>query len=144
MTDEEVAKMLAEVAEEAEREDEEEAKGLKQFTYVRPKPPKDPSQVYSIRIPVSRLAELQLLAGRRAQQPTALMREFVLDRLDAEHEAPVLTLRLAPPVYEQVTAAAESAGLSIDEFVTQAVVLLAGKCGPVTGAEKPAKRRRRT
>lgn len=143
MTDPDIAKMLAEEAERAEREDEEEEKSGR-FKYFRPAPPKDPSQIYSVRIPVSRLEELRLLAESRGDQPTALMREFVLDRLDAEHEAPVLTLRLAPPVYEQVTAAAESAGLSIDEFVTQAVVLLAGKCGPVTGAEKPAKRRRRT
>lgn len=143
MADEDIAKMLAEVTEAAEREDEEEAAGLRRFRYVRPKPAKDPSQVYSVRIPVNRLEELRSLAERRGDQPTALLREFVLERLDEEREAPVLTVRLAAPIFEQVRSAAVSLGLTIDEFVTQAVVLLAGKCGLPTEAEKPAKRRRR-
>jgi chemotaxis protein histidine kinase CheA len=44
----------------------------------------DASQVYSIRIPVNRLEQLRQLAAERAVAPTALMRQFVLERLDRE------------------------------------------------------------
>ncbi len=50
---------------------------------VRPRPAKQPSQVYSIRLPVDRLAELRRYADRRGMAPTALIREWVLQRLDA-------------------------------------------------------------
>lgn len=50
--------------------------------------PGDPSQVYSVRIPVDRLEQLRRLAEERGVRPTALLRQFVLDRLDAE-TAPV-------------------------------------------------------
>lgn len=42
------------------------------------------SQVYSVRIPVDRLAQLRRLADARGVAPTALLRQFVLERLDAE------------------------------------------------------------
>ena len=42
------------------------------------------SQVYSVRIPVERLEQLRTLAEQRGVRPTALLREFVLERLDAE------------------------------------------------------------
>ena len=42
----------------------------------------DPSQVYPVRIPVSRLRQLCLVADRRGVPPTALIREWVLERLD--------------------------------------------------------------
>ncbi|HWL37458.1 MAG TPA: hypothetical protein VNQ77_14835 [Frankiaceae bacterium] len=42
------------------------------------------SQVYSIRIPVDRLEDLRALAAARGEAPTALMREWVLERLAAE------------------------------------------------------------
>ena len=45
---------------------------------------KEPSQVYAIRIPVTRLAAIRWLAEGRSEQPTALLREWVLERLDAE------------------------------------------------------------
>jgi hypothetical protein len=48
------------------------------------RPARNPSQVYSIRIPVDRLEELRSLASGRGAAPTALMREWVLERLDAE------------------------------------------------------------
>lgn len=50
----------------------------------------DPSQVYAIRIPVSRLRELRELADRLQVPPSALLRQWVLERLDADatsHEA---------------------------------------------------------
>lgn len=42
----------------------------------------DPSQVYSVRIPVSRLRELRHIAEQLDGQPTVLIRQWVLERLD--------------------------------------------------------------
>ena len=53
-------------------------------TYIRPRPVTDPAQVYSIRIPSSRLEQLRQAAAAGGAAPSALMREWVLDRLDAE------------------------------------------------------------
>ncbi len=44
----------------------------------------DPSQVYSVRIPVDRLEQLRRLADTRGVAPTALVRQFVLEALDRE------------------------------------------------------------
>lgn len=57
--------------------------------------PVEPSQVYSLRIPVERLAELRRLADERGVAPTALLRQFVLERLDRE-TAPVRVSDLPP------------------------------------------------
>jgi len=43
---------------------------------------KDPSQVYAVRIPVSRLRKLREVADRLDVPPTALIRRWVLERLD--------------------------------------------------------------
>jgi len=42
----------------------------------------DPSQVYSVRIPVSKLRKLRELAEQRGIQPTVLIREWIIERLD--------------------------------------------------------------
>ena len=42
------------------------------------------SQVYSVRVPVDRLEDLRQLAAARGEAPTALMRQWVLERLDEE------------------------------------------------------------
>jgi len=42
----------------------------------------DPSQVYAVRIPVSRLRELRSVAEQLDTPPTALIRQWVLERLD--------------------------------------------------------------
>jgi hypothetical protein len=42
----------------------------------------DPSQVYAVRIPVSRLHRLQQVAASLNVQPTALIRQWVIERLD--------------------------------------------------------------
>ena len=42
----------------------------------------DPSQVYAVRIPVSRLRRLQEVAASLNVQPTALIRQWVIERLD--------------------------------------------------------------
>lgn len=50
------------------------------------------SQVYSVRIPVDRLAQLRRLADERGVAPTALLRQFVIERLDQETAAVVTDL----------------------------------------------------
>lgn len=47
---------------------------------------KEPSQVYSLRIPVDRLEELRQRAEQQHVAPTVLMRRWILDRLDDEAE----------------------------------------------------------
>lgn len=43
----------------------------------------DPSQVYAVRIPVSRLRRLREVATDLGVQPSALIRQWVIERLDA-------------------------------------------------------------
>lgn len=43
---------------------------------------KDPSQVYAVRIPVSRLNEIRSIADRIGEAPSVLIRKWVLERLD--------------------------------------------------------------
>lgn len=43
----------------------------------------DPSQVYAVRIPVSRLRRLREVADGLNIQPSALVRQWVIERLDA-------------------------------------------------------------
>lgn len=52
----------------------------------------DPSQVYSVRVPVERLEQLRRLAAQRGVAPTALLRQFVLERLDQESAVKVVTV----------------------------------------------------
>jgi len=42
----------------------------------------DPSQVYTVRIPVSKLRRLRNLAEQRGVPPTTLIRQWVIERLD--------------------------------------------------------------
>jgi hypothetical protein len=42
------------------------------------------SQVYTVRMPADRLAELRAVADQTDEQPSALMRRWVLERLDDE------------------------------------------------------------
>ncbi|HKB32168.1 MAG TPA: hypothetical protein VKD26_15195 [Streptosporangiaceae bacterium] len=42
----------------------------------------DPSQVYAVRIPMSKLRRLRELAEQRGTQPTALIRQWVIERLE--------------------------------------------------------------
>ncbi|HEX5495347.1 MAG TPA: hypothetical protein VFX70_12315 [Mycobacteriales bacterium] len=51
------------------------------------RPARDPSQVYSLRIPVRRLEELRSLAEEQDVEPSVLMRRWVLERLDEEDAA---------------------------------------------------------
>jgi hypothetical protein len=43
----------------------------------------DPSQVYAVRIPVSQLRKLREVADSLNMQPSALIRQWVIERLDA-------------------------------------------------------------
>jgi hypothetical protein len=75
--------------------------------YVKPRPPKDPAQVYSIRIPVDRLEQLRILADRAGKRPTTMMREWVLERLDIElahsgHRPIELVPVAEDPIYQEV------------------------------------------
>jgi|GEM_PF-3271084 len=70
--------------------------------YKRTKPASDPSQVYSIRIPVSRLGELRRLADASGLQPSSMIRAWVLERLESENRGPADLTKMA----EEVVAAA--------------------------------------
>ena len=80
MGDDDVREMLA-----AEAEASEEHRDAA-LDYVRSTvtPRREPAQVYSLRIPVRRLAELREVADAQGVEPSVLMRRWVLDRLDAE------------------------------------------------------------
>jgi hypothetical protein len=51
------------------------------------RPAKDPSMVYTVRIPASRVEQLRELAEARGLAPTALLRSWVLTQLDAASRA---------------------------------------------------------
>jgi hypothetical protein len=76
-----IAGMLAAEAEEAERHADEDDHGP---SYRRRHPPREPAQVYSLRIPVARVEELRQLAADKGVTPSALMREWVLERMAEE------------------------------------------------------------
>jgi hypothetical protein len=78
---EDMAELLAAEAEEAERHADPEDHGP---SYRRKYPPRDPAQVYSLRIPVAQLEELRQLAAGMGVTPSALMRQWVLERMAAE------------------------------------------------------------
>lgn len=77
----ELAERLAAEAEDAERRAEDEDHGP---SYRRKHPARDPAQVYSLRIPIDQIEELRQLASEKDVTPSALMREWVLERIAAE------------------------------------------------------------
>ncbi|MEX2556676.1 MAG: hypothetical protein WEB06_13755 [Actinomycetota bacterium] len=99
--------------EEAERLDDLEEKDALDpvpFTRLR-RYAKEPSQVYAIRIPASRLEVIRRLAERRKEQPTALLREWVLERLDEElAETGPKNVREDPPIYRGTARPAKPGG----------------------------------
>ncbi len=56
----------------------------------------DPSQVYAVRIPVSRLTQLRELADRLDVPPTVLIRQWVIERLDTDRGGEVSPLTRPP------------------------------------------------
>ena len=75
-----VRRMLSDEAEEAEQSRDESVGPM----YRRARPSREPAQVYSVRMPVERLEQLRLAAKRVGMTPSALMRKWILERLDNE------------------------------------------------------------
>lgn len=82
---ESVRDMLAREAAEAEEHAEAEERGEITPTSGQRgrKRAADPSQVYAVRIPVSQLRKLREAADSLNMQPSALIRQWVIERLDA-------------------------------------------------------------
>jgi hypothetical protein len=57
----------------------------------------DPSQVYTVRIPVSQLRKLREVADSLNVQPSALIRQWVIERLDALDASSVSDLDESQP-----------------------------------------------
>jgi hypothetical protein len=74
--------ILAEVAEQAEQTRDKVTK-----MHRSKRPPTDASQVYSIRIPVSRLGAIRRIATRYGIPPTSMLRSWILQRLDLEEQS---------------------------------------------------------
>lgn len=74
--------ILAEVADQAEQTRDEITR-----MYRSNRPAVEPSQVYSIRIPVSRLGRIRALAAKYGMAPTSMLRTWILERLDAEERS---------------------------------------------------------
>lgn len=100
-----IKKLLAAEAEEAEerRERDDDDAPL----YRSKRPPRDPAQVYSVRMPVERLGALRRVAEERSMSTSALLRQWVLERLDHEEQAQTLEERVRRAVREEL----ERAGL---------------------------------
>lgn len=75
-----IRKTLEEVGDLAERTKEQR---LRRFGRP-PKPEGEVGQVYSIRIPVAQIAELEEVAAARGEPPRTMLREWVLERLEDE------------------------------------------------------------
>jgi hypothetical protein len=82
--DKNMDKILAEEAEIAERTRD----AVPNLRVRSRRLPKDPSEVYSLRVPVGRLEEVRRLAATHHETPAALLRRWVLERLDEEVKDP--------------------------------------------------------
>lgn len=106
---ENVADMLAKAAEEAQEAEERIERGEQaRPPSHRVRPPRDPAQVYSLRMPVNRLEQLRQAAEQAGVSPSTLMRMWVLERLDAEN--PALLELLRSLVREEVSREASRRG----------------------------------
>src|SRR5260221_13621819 len=72
-------------------------------TYATGPPPRDPAQVYSVRIAVGRLEQLRTRALKEGVAPSALIRQWVIERLDANEDA-----KPQPPDLDALAAALSS------------------------------------
>ncbi len=89
MSSSEIRKMLAhEAAQAEERRDEAPGTMFRARTAA-------PSNVYTLRMPADRIAELQAVATERHEQPSALVRRWVLERLTSEraHQSEIANVR---------------------------------------------------
>jgi aryl-alcohol dehydrogenase-like predicted oxidoreductase len=67
-----------------------------------------PAQVYALRMPAERLEQLRQLADQEGETPSALMRNWVLERLDLEASGKALDERMRRAVRVEL----ERAGLT--------------------------------
>jgi aryl-alcohol dehydrogenase-like predicted oxidoreductase len=105
MTEQNIGDVIAAEAEHAEhhRDDAPSTQG-----YRRTHPPREPAQVYSLRVPADRLEQLRELAADKGVTPSALMRGWVLERLDAaraDRRLPQAAFRELSSELEQILAA---------------------------------------
>lgn len=81
MTDQpDIERVLEKEAERFERQ----AEVQSDQPFARPAPAQAPSQVYAIRLPVDVLEQLRRLAVEQQRAPSALIREWVIERLERE------------------------------------------------------------
>ncbi len=78
---------------EAEDVEARRARGERGGPLHRPPPPREPAQVYSLRMPVDKLEQLRQAAEQAGVSPSSLMRTWVLERLDADNPAVIELLR---------------------------------------------------
>lgn len=97
------------------------------FEAVRDTPPKastrirpasGPSQIYSLRIPVDRIEELRVVAKGRGTTPSALVRQWILEKLDEEillDDADAEALRPFRELHKEIRRAIARAAVKIVE-----------------------------
>ena len=69
----------------------------------------DPSQVYSVRMPVGKLEQLRQLAVKAEMNPSSLMRQWILERLEEEGSGGRDEKRLRRIIREEVERATRAA-----------------------------------
>jgi hypothetical protein len=116
---EDIADLLAAEAEAAEQLRDEDDLGP---TCAPRHPPRDPSQVYSVRIPVSRLEQLRRRAADEGVAPSALMRQWVIERLDVNE-----SVKRKLPDFEALAAALSAVLLSAQSRVPGEVLWMVAR-----------------
>ncbi len=100
MADKNIAELLAEEAEAIEQYRDNDVPMVRST-----RPPKEPAQVYSLRIPVDRLEELPHLAQIRHTSPSGLMCAWVLERLKREVSRVSLPEMIRQVVHDELVSA---------------------------------------
>lgn len=134
MSDQEIERQLAEEAADIEHQWERGEKNSAPFYRNRPR--SEPSLLYNLRMPASRLEQLRQLAEGAGVRPSALMRQWVIERLDREAGGDVAP---DPRVQEAVRLELERAGLM---SLTEALRASVEAAKRDRAAERPPRRRR--
>ncbi|MHB8619862.1 MAG: hypothetical protein ACYDAG_09860 [Chloroflexota bacterium] len=100
-----IADMLVAEAEEAERHRDEPNRPM----FRSRRQATDPAQVYSIRMPVAKLERLRRLAAKAEMNPSSLIRQWILERLEEEAHGSRDEQRLRQIVREEVERASRTA-----------------------------------
>jgi len=120
---------MLEAIDEAEATEEEEER---EAVYRRPQQPRDPAQVYSVRVPADRLEQLRAIARREGLSTSTLVRRLVIDGIErllgTPDELETLTDRLVQLEARVIELQKEYEGRSSEavEKVLVAVSLLKG------------------